>query len=66
MTSEATDARGSESVYPGPRLKLKCEDERAESRWKLWLCEKAILVWARLMEEMIKVGEIVGTGKSRN
>ena len=45
---------------------MKCEDERAESRWKLWLCEKAILVWARLMEEMIKVGEIVGTVRSES
>ena len=29
---------------------------RTKLRWKLWLSEKAILVWARLMEEMIKVG----------
>ena len=29
---------------------------RTELRWKLWLSEKAILVWARLMEEMITVG----------
>ena len=35
---------------------MKREDERAEIRRKLWLREKAILVWARLMEEMIKVG----------
>ena len=44
---------------------LKSEGEAwgrgAELRWKLWLSEKVILVWARLMEEMIKVGEIVGT-----
>ena len=38
---------------------MKCEDERAESRWKLWMSEKAMLVWVRLMQEMIKVGEIV-------
>ena len=42
-------------------MRVEREDERAESRWKLWLSEKAILVWARLMEEMIKAGEIVGT-----
>ena len=40
-------------------MRVKCEDERAEIRWKLWLHGEAILVWARLMEEMIKVGEIV-------
>ena len=43
---------------------MKCEDERGETRWKLWLREKAILVWARLMEEMIKVREIVGIVQS--
>ena len=32
-----------------------------EIRWKLWLGEKAILVWARLMEVMLMVGEIVRT-----
>ena len=36
-------------------------DERAEIRWKLWLREEAILVWARLMGLMLMVGEIVGT-----
>ena len=35
------------------KVRVKREDERAEIRWKLWLSEKAILVWARLMEEMI-------------
>ena len=30
--------------------------ERAEIRRTLRLCEKAILLWARLMEEMIKFG----------
>ena len=45
-------------------MRVKREDERAELRWKLWLREKAILVWARLMEEMIKAGEIVGTVQS--
>ena len=45
-------------------MRVKREDERAEIRWKLWLREKAILVWARLMEEMIKAGEIVGTVRS--
>ena len=39
-------------------------DERAETRWKLWLCEKAILAWARLMEVVLTVGEIVGTVRS--
>ena len=42
-------------------VRVKREAERAELRWKLWLSEKAILVWARLMEEVIKAGEIVGT-----
>ena len=41
--------------------RVKREDERAEIRWKLWVREKAILVWARLMEAMLMVGEIVGT-----
>ena len=36
-------------------MRVKREDERAELRWKPWLREKAILVWARLMQEMIKV-----------
>ena len=40
---------------------VKREDEGAEIRWKLWLREKAILVWARLMRV---VGEIVGTVRS--
>ena len=48
------------------KSEVKREDERAELRWKLWLSEKAILVWARLMEEMIKVGEIVGTVRSES
>ena len=47
-------------------MRVKCEDERAEIRWKLWLHGKAILVWARLMEEMLMVGEIVGTERSEN
>ena len=36
---------------------LKSGDDTAEIRWKLWLREKAILVWARLMEVMSMVGE---------
>ena len=40
---------------------MKREDEREEIRWKLRLGEKAILVWARLMEVMLMVGEIVRT-----
>ena len=32
----------------------------------LWLLEKAILVWATLMEVMLMVGEIVGTVRSEN
>ena len=39
-------------------------DERAEIRWKLRLGEEAILVWARLMEVMLMVGEIVGAVRS--
>ena len=45
---------------------VKREDGRTKLRWKLWLHEKAILVWAKPMEEMIKVGEIVGTGRSES
>ena len=37
------------------------ENERAGITWKLWLGEEAILVWARLMEVMLMLGEIVGT-----
>ena len=43
---------------------MKREDERAEIRWKLWLREKAILMWVRLMEEMIQAGEIMGIVQS--
>ena len=43
-------------------MRVKREDERAEIRWKLWLGEKAILMlWARLMEVMLVVVEIVNT-----
>ena len=42
-------------------MSVQREEERAEIRWKLWLREQAILVWARLMEEMIRAGEIVST-----
>ena len=42
-------------------MKVKRGDERSEIRWKLWLREKAILMWARLMEVMLMVGDIVGT-----
>ena len=38
--------------------------ERAELRWKLWFSEKAILMRARTMEEIVKIGEIVGTVRS--
>ena len=37
-------------------MRVKRDDERAEIRWKLWLGEKAILVWARLMEVMLWLG----------
>ena len=37
-------------------MRVKREGERAELRQKLRLCAKTILVWTRLMEEMIKVG----------
>ena len=30
------------------------------------MSDKAILVWARPMEDMIKVGQIVGTGRSES
>ena len=43
------------------KVRVKREDERVEIRWKLWLREKAILVWASLMEVALMVGEIVGT-----
>ena len=45
---------------------MKREDEREEIRWKLWLREDEILAWARLMEVMLMVGEIVGTVQSGN
>ena len=35
---------------------MKRGDEREEIRWKLWLREKAILLWARLMEVMLWLG----------
>ena len=38
-----------------PKVRVK-RGERAEIRRTLRLCEKAILMWARLMEEMMKVG----------
>ena len=37
------------------KVRVTREDEGAETRW-IWLHEKAMLVWARLMEEMTKVG----------
>ena len=46
------------------KVGVKREDEGAEIRWKLWLREKAILVWARLMEVMLIVGEIMATVRS--
>ena len=46
------------------KMRVKREAERAEIRWKLWLREKAVAVWARLMEEMMKTGEIMGTVRS--
>ena len=42
-------------------MRVERGDERVEIRWKLWLREKAILVWASLMEVALMVGEIVGT-----
>ena len=42
-------------------MRVKREYEREEIRWKPWLREKTILLWARLMEVMSMVGEIVGT-----
>ena len=45
-------------------MRVECGDASLEIRWKLWLREKAILVWARLMEVMLMVGEIVGTVRS--
>ena len=43
------------------KVRVKRGDERAEIRWKSWLSEKAILVWASLMEVMLMVGDILGT-----
>ena len=43
---------------------MKRENERAESRRKLWLSEKAILFWASLIEEMLMVEEIRDTVRS--
>ena len=45
-------------------MRVKREGERAEIRWRLWLGEKAILVWARLMSVMLMVVEIVSTVRS--
>ena len=45
-------------------MRVKREDEGVEIRRKLWLRERVILVLPRLMQEMIKAGEIVGTGRS--
>ena len=42
-------------------MRVKREEKRVELRWKLWLGEKATLVWARLIEVMLMVGEIVST-----
>ena len=36
-------------------MSVKREGERVQIMLMLWLSEKAILVWARLMEEMVKV-----------
>ena len=47
-------------------MRVKCGHEKTELRWKLWLSEKAILVWARPMEVMLMVGEIVGTVRSES
>ena len=47
-------------------MRVKREDGRVELRWKLWLSEKAILVWAKLMEVMRMVGQIVGTERSES
>ena len=46
-------------------MRVKREDERAKSSWKLWLREKAILVWVRPMEEMLKAGMISTTAGTR-
>ena len=45
-------------------MRVKHEDERVELRWKPWLGEKAILVWARLVNVM--VWGIVGALRSEN
>ena len=47
------------------KVKVKREHERAEISWTLRLCEKAILAWARLMEEIMKVGISWGQYKAR-
>ena len=47
-------------------LKSEGETWGAELSWEPWLSEKTILVWARLMEEMIKVGEIVDIVRSES
>ena len=46
-------------------MRVNREDERVgELAWKLVLREKEILLWARLMEEMINVREIMDTVRS--
>ena len=47
------------------KVRVKREEKSVELRWKLWLGEKVTLVWARLMEVMLMVGEIVGTVRSK-
>ena len=42
---------------------VKREDERVEIGWKL-CCARKRYWWARLMEVMLMVGEIVGTVRS--
>ena len=37
------------------KVSVKRENERAEIRW-MWLREKAIMAWTRVMGGMIKVG----------
>ena len=47
-------------------MRVKHGDGRAELRWEPWMSEKTILVWARPMKEMIKVGEIVDIVRSES
>ena len=49
------------------KVRVEGEDDRAEEiTWMLWLRKKMMPAWARLMEVVWMVGEIVGTAESES